>query len=65
MPELLRDAHMSYAELLEGRQYIAAAAHHWKLAAEICKLAATFGSKGAISGQNGEPGTNTTWSLTA
>lgn len=57
-PELLRDAHMAYAELLEARQDIPAAAHHWKLAAEICKLAATPGS-------NGELRTNTTRSLTA
>jgi transcriptional regulator with XRE-family HTH domain len=57
-PELLRDAHMAYAELLEARQDIPAAAHHWKLAAEICRLAAALGS-------NGELRTNTTRSLTA
>jgi transcriptional regulator with XRE-family HTH domain len=64
-PELLRDAHMAYAELLEARQNIPAAAHHWKVAAEICKLAAALGSNGAISGQSGELRTNKTRSLTA
>lgn len=39
MPDRLRDAHMDYAELLEARQDLAAAAHHWKRAAEIGKLA--------------------------
>jgi transcriptional regulator with XRE-family HTH domain len=51
---LLRDAHMTYAELLEARQDIKAAAHHWKRAARL--------------GSNGETGalsTNTTQSLTA
>lgn len=39
-PEQLRDAHMAYAELLNARQAVAGAAHHWKLAAEIGKLMA-------------------------
>lgn len=39
MPDRLRDAHMDYAELLKSRQDIYAAAVHWKLAAEIGKLA--------------------------
>ncbi len=64
-PELLRDAHMAYAELLEARQDIPAAAHHWKVAAEICKLGAALGSNGAISGQSGELPTNMTRGLTA
>jgi len=38
-PEPLRDAHMAYAELLEARRAISKAAHHWRLAAEIGKLA--------------------------
>jgi len=41
-PVLLRDAHMTYAELLESRLAISAAAHHWKLAAEIGKLASVM-----------------------
>ncbi len=36
----LRDAHMAYAELLDGRQDTTNSAHHWKLAAQIGKLAA-------------------------
>jgi len=64
-PELLRDAHMAYAELLEARQDIPAAAHHWKAAAGIGKLAATLGSNAAISEESGELGTNTTRSRTA
>jgi tetratricopeptide (TPR) repeat protein len=63
-PELLRDAHMTYAELLEARQNIPAAAHHWKVAAEICKLAAALGSNGAISRVSGLS-TETTRNLTA
>jgi len=55
---LLRDAHMAYAELLEARRDIQAAAHHWKLAARL-------GSDGAISGESGELSTNTTQSRTA
>src|SRR6266851_4092248 len=38
--DLLRDAHMAYAELLEARQDVALAARHWKQAAEIGKLEA-------------------------
>jgi len=64
-PELLRDAHMAYAELLEARQDIPAAARHWKLAAEICKLGAVLGSNGAASGESRELSTNTVRSLTA
>ncbi len=64
-PELLRDAHMAYAGLLEARRDIPAAAHHWKVAAEICKLASTLGSNGAISGESGKLGANVTRSLTA
>jgi tetratricopeptide (TPR) repeat protein len=40
MPERLRDAHMSYAEILEIRQDLAAASRHWKQAAEIGVVAA-------------------------
>ncbi|OLD26436.1 MAG: hypothetical protein AUJ02_02505 [Chloroflexi bacterium 13_1_40CM_3_65_12] len=40
MPDRLRDAHMDYAELLDGRQDTAAASRHWKRAAEIGKAAA-------------------------
>jgi len=64
-PELLRDGHMAYAELLEARQDIAAAAHHWKLAAEIGKVAAESGSTGTISEKSGALRTNTTRSRTA
>jgi tetratricopeptide (TPR) repeat protein len=39
MPDRLRDAHMEYAELLEARQDVATAYQHWKLAAEIGRLA--------------------------
>src|SRR6266566_5193055 len=39
MPNRLRDAHVEYAELLEARQDMAAAYHHWKRAAEIGRLA--------------------------
>ena len=39
MPDRLRDAHMEYAELLDARGDIASAARHWKLAAEIGKMA--------------------------
>jgi len=39
MPDRLRDAHMEYAELLEARQDVSAAYHHWKRAAEIGRLA--------------------------
>jgi transcriptional regulator with XRE-family HTH domain len=39
-PDLVRDAHMNYAELLETRQAITRAAHHWKVAADIGKLMA-------------------------
>lgn len=64
-PELLRDAHMAYAELLEARQDIPAAARHWKVAAEICKLGAELGSNGTISGESGGLISITTRSLTA
>jgi tetratricopeptide (TPR) repeat protein len=39
MPDRLRDAHMEYAELLEARQDMASAYHHWRRAAEIGRLA--------------------------
>jgi tetratricopeptide (TPR) repeat protein len=39
MPDRLRDAHMEYAEVLDAREDSAAAARHWKLAAEIGKMA--------------------------
>lgn len=39
-PERLRDAHMSYAELLDTRQAVTRSAHHWKIAADIGKLVA-------------------------
>jgi len=39
MPDRLRDAHMEYAEVLDERDDTVAAAGHWKLAAEIGKMA--------------------------
>jgi tetratricopeptide (TPR) repeat protein len=39
MPDRLRDCHMEYAELLSARGDVAGAAQHWKLAAQIGKLA--------------------------
>jgi tetratricopeptide (TPR) repeat protein len=39
MRDRLRDAHMEYAELLDGRRQLVAASRHWKRAAEIGKLA--------------------------
>jgi tetratricopeptide (TPR) repeat protein/DNA-binding XRE family transcriptional regulator len=39
MPDRLRDAHMAYAEVLDGRDDLAAASRQWKLAAEIGKMA--------------------------
>jgi tetratricopeptide (TPR) repeat protein/transcriptional regulator with XRE-family HTH domain len=41
MPDRLRDAHMEYAEVLEGRSDLVAALRHWKQGAEIGKVAAT------------------------
>jgi len=64
-PEALRDAHMAYAELLEARQDIPAAARHWKVAAEICKVGAALGSNGAISGKTGELSSTMSRSRTA
>jgi tetratricopeptide (TPR) repeat protein len=40
VPNRLRDCHMDYANLLEARGELNAAARHWKLAAEIGKAAA-------------------------
>jgi tetratricopeptide (TPR) repeat protein len=40
MPNRLRDCHMEYANVLEARGNLNAAARHWKLAAEIGKAAA-------------------------
>jgi tetratricopeptide (TPR) repeat protein len=40
MPNRLRDCHMEYAQLLDERGDVTAAARHWKLAAEIGKSAA-------------------------
>ena len=40
MPDRLRDAHMSYAELLDARQDVVAASRHWKRAAEVGVVAA-------------------------
>jgi len=39
MPDRLRDAHMEYAEIFDARDDIPSAARHWKLAAEIGKVA--------------------------
>jgi len=39
-PDELSDAHMAYAELLEGRGSVGLAGRHWKRAAVISKLAA-------------------------
>ncbi len=51
----LRDAHIAYAELLDGRQDVATAARHWKLAAEIGRLAALGFEWRAVTNENGEP----------
>ncbi len=40
MPNRLRDCHMAYAKLLEDRGDVAAAARHWRLAAELGKSTA-------------------------
>jgi tetratricopeptide (TPR) repeat protein len=40
MPDRLRDCHMEYARVLDARPHIALAEHHWRLAAEIGKVAA-------------------------
>jgi tetratricopeptide (TPR) repeat protein len=40
MPNRLRDCHMAYAQVLDDRRDVGAAARHWKLAAEIGKSAA-------------------------
>jgi tetratricopeptide (TPR) repeat protein len=40
MPDRLRDCHMAYAQVLDDRGDVGAAARHWKLAAEIGKSAA-------------------------
>ena len=40
MPHRLRDAHMEYAEVLEGRHDLVAAVRHWKQGAEIGRIAA-------------------------
>ncbi|HAC46710.1 MAG TPA: hypothetical protein DCF65_11690 [Chloroflexi bacterium] len=40
MPDRLRDAHMEYAEVLEGRHDLVAALRHWKQGAEIGRIAA-------------------------
>jgi tetratricopeptide (TPR) repeat protein len=39
MPDRLRDAHMEYAEVLDARDDSSSGAQHWKLAAEIGKMA--------------------------
>jgi tetratricopeptide (TPR) repeat protein len=39
MPDRLRDSHMAYAQVLEDRGDVGAAARHWKLAAEIGRTA--------------------------
>src|SRR5260370_33601822 len=39
MPERLRDAHMEYAEVLDAPNDRPSATLHWKLAAQICKIA--------------------------
>ncbi len=41
MSDRLRDMHMRYAEIMEGREDIRAAAQHWKRAAELGKQAAS------------------------
>lgn len=41
MPDRLRDMHMQYAEIMESRQDIRAAALHWRRAAEMGKLGAS------------------------
>ncbi|HKW69719.1 MAG TPA: tetratricopeptide repeat protein [Candidatus Dormibacteraeota bacterium] len=37
MPDRLRDAHMGYAEILDARGDLRAAAEHWRMAAEISR----------------------------
>jgi tetratricopeptide (TPR) repeat protein len=55
MPDRLRDCHMEYAQVLDDRGDVHAAARHWKLAAEIGKAAAlgtglrTRGDQAAIT----------------
>ncbi len=44
MPDRLRDAHMEYAEVLDARDASTSGAQHWKLAAEIGKVASLGGS---------------------
>jgi len=39
MPDRLRDAHMEYAEVLDARDDSTSGARHWRLAAEIGKMA--------------------------
>jgi tetratricopeptide (TPR) repeat protein len=41
MADRLRDMHMRYAEIMEGREDIRAAAQHWRRAAELGKQAAS------------------------
>lgn len=51
--EQLRDAHMVYAEVLDGRQDTKKSAHQWKLAAEIGKLAAIQIDRSPSAGETG------------
>jgi tetratricopeptide (TPR) repeat protein len=51
MPDRLRDAHMEYAEILDGRRQMIAASRHWKRAAEIGKMASHGRKLTRASGQ--------------
>jgi tetratricopeptide (TPR) repeat protein len=52
MPDRLRDAHMEYAEVLDARDDSASGGRHWKLAAEIGKMASLgVNWSGAAAGQ--------------
>ncbi|HKW73234.1 MAG TPA: helix-turn-helix transcriptional regulator [Candidatus Dormibacteraeota bacterium] len=45
MPDRLRDAHMDYAEILDARCDLRAAADHWRAAAEISKSSSASGRR--------------------
>jgi tetratricopeptide (TPR) repeat protein len=55
MLDRLRDCHMDYAKMLDVRGHIALAEHHWRLAAEVGKLAAS-GLKWNPAVSAGSPG---------
>lgn len=63
--EQLRDAHMAYAELLDSRYDTTNSARHWKLAAEIGKLATIQIDKVGSPGQKAARLTRTKSTMTA